>query len=596
MDPGSPEVTEAVAQFNWMSWVVIGLYLAGSTWLGHYMAGKQATMKDFFLGGRQLPWPAVSGSIIATEISAMTIVAVPAYLWVETGNMSYGILAIGNILGRILVGLYFVPAWYQREIYSPYDYIGHQIGMTGQRTASALFMIGGILAQSTRVLLTAIVLEVMTGLSVYFCILLVGAVAILWTFMGGITTVIWTDVVQFFVFVFTAVVTVIIVALKIHDYGIPFSDIWTTAWDQGKMVIVNPDPWFHIDPREHFTLLTGLIAVSIGGLAAYGTDQMMVQRAFCCKGPKEAFKAIAWSSVGQFIVFATLLAGVALWYFYQVAEIPGVPMPEELEQINENSNRLVPVFVKYRVHWFIGGLIVAGIFAAAISSLDSILAALSEQTITAMKQQGFILEDDPKIVAKSRMIVVLWGFVLTAIACSFPLFNYERGVLLDLALGLAGIAAGGILGTFLIAFIPGWKRDATLIPFCAGLSILAVLSLMRHEPAASIAFAILCVAIIAGIVLVCMVNGSRPENIAFKVIVAAGLSLLIMALNLIQYSPEGAVGLAILGPLGDDWRYLTVGWPWYTPIGLTVMLTACLLICDPPRDEEIGAPGSVSEA
>jgi Na+/proline symporter len=591
MDAVAPQIAEtAVAQFNWMSWVVIAVFMAATTWLGHHMAGKQATMKDFFLGGRQLPWPAVSGSIIATEISAMTIVAVPAYLWVETGNMSYGVLALGNIIGRIVVGLYFVPAWYQREIYSPYDYIGHELGMTGQRTASILFMIGGILAQSTRVLLTAIVLNVMTEIDVYFCIMLVGAVAILWTFMGGITTVIWTDVVQFFIFLLTAICTVVIVTMEIHAHGIPFLDIWKTAWNQGKMVVVNPDPWFHLDPRENFTLLTGLIAVSIGGLASYGTDQMMVQRAFCCRGPKEAFKAIAWSSVGQVIVYMCLLSGVAIWYFYKAAGIPGVPFADELLPVEENTNRLVPVFVKYHVHWFFGGLIVAGIFAAAISSLDSILAALSEQTITALKQGGFVSEDDPTIVAKSRFVVVIWGIVLTLIACSFPYFKQDKGVLIDLALGLASLAAGGILGTFLMSFVPAWRRDATLIPFCAGLSILTILALMRHEPQASIIIGALCVLLLVGIGLVSSLNGAHPARVLFKLAVALGIAAVIMALNLIHYSDTGALGIApFLATDVETWRPLTVGWPWYTPIGLTIMLTAGLLICDPPRRGENGA-------
>jgi SSS family solute:Na+ symporter len=573
----------AVAQFNTWSWVIIGLYLAASTWLGHYMAGKQATMKDFFLGGRRLPWAAVSGSIIATEISAMTIVAVPAYLWAETGNMTYGVLAIGNIIGRILVGLWFVPAWYKREIYSPYDYIGHEIGKVGQRTTSVLFMIGGMLAQSTRVLLTAIVLEVMTGIDVYHSILLVGAVAILWTFMGGITTVIWTDVVQFFVFLLTAVVTVLIVTLEIHKFGIPMGDIWRTAWEQGKMVVVPADMWYHLDLRENFTLLTGVIAVSIGGLASYGTDQLMVQRAFCCRGEKEAFKAIAWSSVGQVVMFLCLLAGVAVWYFYKAAGLPDVPMPEELVQINENPNRLIPVFVKYRVNWLVGGLIVAGIFAAAISSLDSILAALAEQTMSALKNEGYTSEDDPGIIFKSRIAIIGWGIVLTLIACTFKYFNQDKGVLLDLALSLASLTAGGILGSFLISFVPGWKRDSSFIPHCAGLSILTILALVRHEPLAGAVIAVLCILVIIGIVVTGLSRGYAIERVALKVGVAIAITVFILALNRVQYSPSWQFGVAVWNPLGEGWRYLTLGWPWYTPLGVTIMVIAALLICDKPR-------------
>jgi len=179
--------------FTYGSWVIIVLYMIFTTLLGHLLSGKQSTIKDFFLGGRKLPWYAVSGSIIATELSAMTLVGAPAFLWAATGNMQYGVLAIGTITARIIVGFWFVPKYYEEEIYSPYEYIGNQLGMTAQNTTSVLFMIGGMMGQGTRVLLTAIVLQVVTGVPILWSIWIVGAVAVLWTVMGGMTTVIWTD-------------------------------------------------------------------------------------------------------------------------------------------------------------------------------------------------------------------------------------------------------------------------------------------------------------------------------------------------------------------------------------------------------------------
>ncbi|HNT35034.1 MAG TPA: hypothetical protein PKH07_08560, partial [bacterium] len=303
MQPEAVQAAQSLqSQFNWMSWMIILAYVVFTTWLGHKLSGRQATIKDFFLGGRKLPWWAVSGSVIATEISAMTLVGVPAFLWAETGNMAYMVLGIGSVISRVIVGLYFVPAYYEREIYSPYEYIGQKLGTRAQRVTSSLFMIGGSLGQGTRVLLTAMVAHVVTDLNIYTCIWLVGLVAVLWTYIGGIVTVIWTDVIQFFIFLFSALVTLYAVGAVLMQNGISVGEMINAAHSAGKFHWLN----FSWDFRQNYTIWAAVIASSIGGLNAYGVDQMMVQRCFCCKGPKEARKAIIWSSIGQLIMIICL--------------------------------------------------------------------------------------------------------------------------------------------------------------------------------------------------------------------------------------------------------------------------------------------------
>src|SRR5688572_15371258 len=173
-----------------------------STAVGYLMRGKQATIRDFFLGGRKLPWPAVCGSIIATEISAVTFISVPALAFAAGGDMTYLQLALGSILARFLIGWFMVPAYYEREIYSPYEYLGIKLGPAVNRLTTVLFSVGAVLGQGVRVFTTALVLRVITGLDLVTSIWVIGAVAVVWTLMGGITTVIWTDVVQFLVFLF----------------------------------------------------------------------------------------------------------------------------------------------------------------------------------------------------------------------------------------------------------------------------------------------------------------------------------------------------------------------------------------------------------
>ena len=198
---------------GWIDWGVVGAYFVVTTLIGGALAGKQATLRDFFLGGRRLPWYAVSGSIIATEISALTFISVPFVVFAPGGNFTYLQLGVfGSVLARIIVGYLVIPAYYQREIYSPYDYMGHQLGSAVRSMATVLFTLGGMLGQSARVYLTAVVLRVVlhqelgalaqaTGVSeLTWAVLAIGAVSIGWTLMGGISTVIWTDVILFLVF------------------------------------------------------------------------------------------------------------------------------------------------------------------------------------------------------------------------------------------------------------------------------------------------------------------------------------------------------------------------------------------------------------
>ena len=165
--------------------------------VGHRMRGQQASIRDFFLGGKSLPWPAVSGSIIATELSGVTFIGVPAGLFAMHGNFTYLQWAVGSIIARVIVGVWFVKVYYEREIYSSYDYMGNRLGKGAKTLATILFFVGSILAQSVRVLVAALPLKVVTGMPIEVCILIIGVFAIGWTLMGGMRTVIWTDVMQF---------------------------------------------------------------------------------------------------------------------------------------------------------------------------------------------------------------------------------------------------------------------------------------------------------------------------------------------------------------------------------------------------------------
>ncbi|NJK93497.1 MAG: hypothetical protein HC904_17805 [Blastochloris sp.] len=238
---------DIATHFTWIDWLVVAAYLGLTTLIGERLKGKQSTIQDFFLAGRSLPWPAVAGSIIATEISALTFIGVPGLVFAAGGDLTYLQWAIGSIAARFIVGLFFVQRFYQDDIYSPYDYMAQRLGPGIKVLTTCLFFVGSILGQSVRLLVTAIVLRVATGMDYSLCIFIIGAFAVLWTWMGGMTTVIWTDVIQFLIFLLSGVLALLWILFSLEGGA---ATLIQNAADAGKLRLIN----LSTDPTLSFTL------------------------------------------------------------------------------------------------------------------------------------------------------------------------------------------------------------------------------------------------------------------------------------------------------------------------------------------------------
>jgi len=510
-------------EFHWIDWTVIIGYLVLTTFVGHMMRGKQGTIRDFFLGGRSLPWQAVSGSIIATEISGVTFIGVAGGLFALHGNFTYLLWGIGSIMGRVLVAKYFVPKFFEEEIYSPYDYMRRKIGVGAKRLATIVFTVGSILGQSVRVFVAAIPLQVVTGLDIHFCILAIGAVAILWTLMGGMRTVIWTDVMQFGLFTLGGVLTLIWVISSL-DGGI--SEYWETA-----NLYSRADAWdARLQANLQFTLWVAIIAVPFQNLTAFGVDQLNAQRMFCCKDAKSASKALIWSSAGQLMTLMMLLVGAALVVHYDknpftpkegvvvmgiedtndknvelpketrlklaeeaLANAPRLESPEVAEarktyvlahpedekaanftherisQVAKPSkpDNVFPMWIVTQLPIGLSGLILAGVFAAAISSLDSILAALSQTTLSLFYHPETKTDEELEslnLVGKSRMLVIMWGVILTFFTFGIVVVA-DKIPVLPLAFGMTTYTMGPLLGIFFCAMLGKGNIKGLVIGF-----------------------------------------------------------------------------------------------------------------------------------
>lgn len=428
--------------FTPLDWGILFGYLILTTVVGHALRGKQSTIKDFFLAGRSLPWPAVCASIIATEISALTFIGVPGMVFAAGGNFTYLQWAIGSIAARIIVGLFFVRVFYEREIFSPYDYMAQQLGPGVKALTTAMFTLGSILGQSVRVLVTAIILKTVTGLDMNVCVLIITVFAIGWTLMGGMTTVIWTDAMQFCLFLFSGCLALWWIIASLNG---GWSDFVTVGREAGKFRLID----LTTDPDVQFTLWVGIIAMPFQNLAAFGTDQLNAQRMFCCRNAAGARKAIIASSFSQIITILMLMVGAGLFAWYQ--QHP--PTAAEGKLFSEDPDNVFPTWITTVLPPGVSGLVLAGAFAAAISSLDSALAALSQTTISLFYGDKDLTEvDHGQMMFQSRLVVVGWGIALAAAAALLYVIKTIGDIqILPLAFGMVAYTYGPLLGIFLLA-------------------------------------------------------------------------------------------------------------------------------------------------
>lgn len=618
--------TDAAAQatgslsshFTWLDWGVLIGYLVLVSILGVKLAGKQENMEDFFRGGGKLPWYAVSGSMIATIISAVTFIAVPARIFRDDGNFTYlqfGIIA--GLISRVFVSFVLIPAYFKHKVYSPYDYMGKKLGETARTVTTLLFSLMGLLAQAARVYLTAIILEVIlkdqltflydkTGIdSLVWAVGIVGIIAIAWTMLGGIATVIWTDVMLFLVFVIGGIVALSVVVDQLPG---GFGQLFHDAGEAGKFKLwsinlTRPETsqyasiWGEVF-AEPFTIWAAIIAVTFGNIGAYGTDQLLAQRIFCCKNERHAKLAVMTSWAAEAVAALMLLVGAGLWVFYQ--QFPERLGVDAAAVVADNADNILPVFSLLEVPSGLTGLIIAGVFAAAISSLTSILAALSQTTISGIYLPLRKIDPDgpdavkhgKEILAVSRGLVVFWGIALCLMALLIDVYVErmqaagEDVPFLDLALGLASYVVGALLATFLLAWLP-LKKNAYGLIWAAPLSVFGVFASRFHEPwAMNICLIVVGVLLVSWIIAAAFNRTTRRPKLFIKTAwLAVGCLLLWLICKHMwfgQINPE--TGATVLDDMGEPVK-LAISWPWYAVIGGFFAFVFGFLLGEPHEGE-----------
>jgi solute:Na+ symporter, SSS family len=412
---------------TWIDYTVIAGYLLAITAFGTWFSRFQKTTVDYFLTGRSVPWWAICFTIVATETSTLSFIGVPAGAY--AGNMTFLQLAFGYVVGRVLVSVLFLPSYFRGELFTSYELLLRRFGPEVKNVAALIFVITRTLADGIRLFATALVISVVTQVPVTITVVALGVAMIIYTVRGGVSAVIWTDVVQMFVYVGGALV-VFFGLLTLIPGG--WDEVVRTAGPTGHFKVLD----FSTDPHLAYTFWAGLFGGIALTLATHGTDQFLVQRLLSARSLSAASSGLILSGVlvlAQFVLF--LVIGAMLYTFYQ-----HTPLPRPLQRTDE----VLPLFVVTSLPQGVSGFIVAAIVAAALSpSINSLAATTVNDFYLKYVRPG---ADEGTLMRVARTATIGWGVAQIAVAIAA---QWVTRSVLDSGLSVLSLAAGPVLGAFL---------------------------------------------------------------------------------------------------------------------------------------------------
>jgi len=440
---------------------VLLFYLAGVTAWGAWLGRGQAKGSDYFLGNRELPWGAVMLSVVATETSTLTFLSIPGVAYL--GTFTFLQLTLGYLVGRIVVSLFLLPAYFRGELNTAYALLETRFGTGTRRFTSAIFMVTRLLADSVRLFATAIPLALVTGWPYPISIAVIGFLTLIYTYFGGIKAVVWVDALQMALYLLGALLAAL--ALQALVPG-GWEEILSASFQAGKLRILD----FSLNPAVPYTVWAGVLGGAFLTMASHGTDQLIVQRLLTCKDLRASQKALVGSALAvmaQFVVF--LLVGLGLWVFYEGRAFP-------------RSDEIFPLFIVQELPPGITGLLIAGIFASAMSSLSSSINSLaSASAYDFWAPLMGATEDEGRILLAGKGFTLVWAALLIGGAIIFiPLSRGTTAV--EVALGIASVVYGGLLGAFgLGVLVERADQRSVIMGMVAGIGVVTTVWLTIPE-------------------------------------------------------------------------------------------------------------------
>ncbi|MEK7409326.1 MAG: sodium:solute symporter [Acidobacteriota bacterium] len=446
---------------RYLDLAVIVAYLVGITWFGARFRHGQKDLKDYFLGGRRAPWWAISLSIVSAETSTLTIIGTPALSF--AGNMGFLQVVFGYLLARIVISVLFLPHYFRGEMYTAYELIERRFGQRLRKLTAGTFLLIRSLAEGVRVFAISIVISVVLGTGEIASILVIVGLTLVYTFEGGMTAVIWTDVVQMFLYVFGAVLSFFVILGHIPG---GWDHVLAVAGAAAKFRLF--DFAFEATPQffsRTYTFWAGLIGGCFLTTASHGTEQLMVQRLLAARNQRESRRALLASWAVIFVQFTLfLLIGILLFVYYAGAQQP----PPRV------ADRIYPEFIWRHLPAPLAGLVVAAILAAAMSNLSAALNSLASTTVMDFFRPAMLRYGRPLTALGSlklaRWTTVFWGGVLIGIG----ILARRWGSVLETGLSIASVVYGALLGVFLLGVLTRRVgQNAATCAMAAGLGVMA---------------------------------------------------------------------------------------------------------------------------
>lgn len=444
--------------FSYIDIIIVVLYLAGITAYGIIKGGKQKSARDYFVSEKAIPWWAVCFAIVATETSALTFISVPGVAY--AGNLNFLQIAIGYILGRIVVSWFLLPKYYEGELLTAYAYLGKRFGAKTKNTASAVFMVTRVFADGVRLYATAIPLALLLkGWNVFpaapdwqiytYSIIIIAVITLAYTYLGGVRAVIWTDVIQMFIYIGGGLLAVYVLS---GNMTVSYSEAISQLSAKGKLNFFD----LSLDFNKPYTLIASILGGGFLSMASHGTDQLIVQRLLTTNSLKSSQKALITSGFIVFLQFALFLfVGSLLFIFFN-----GETM---------KSDEVFPKFIINHMPSGVSGFIIAGLLAAAMSTLSGSISALSSTLVEDIYKPYFGKnKSEHQLLNISKIIALVWCGVL--ILSAFLFMNSSQAVVV-LGLSIASFTYGGLLGTFLLGvFFKRISQVPAIVGFLCGIT------------------------------------------------------------------------------------------------------------------------------
>lgn len=437
-----------------LDYAVFVLYLALCVIIGYWVGGKPTDSKSYFNSKGDIPWWAVSLSIVATETSMLTIISTPSVAYF--GSLTFLQIVIGYIIGRTIVAFTILPSYFKGEQQTAYTFFTNRFGDRYRKLVSVVFLITRLLADGVRLFAAAIPIKLITGFSYPESILIIAILTLAYTFYGGLKSVIWIDVMQLAVYISAG----FFILFWLFPDLTP--EMTQRMVEENKFQMINLPESLAAAWNGPYNLIACLIGGAFLAMASHGTDHLIVQRLLACHGLPEARKALIWSGLFVFVQFALFLA-VGLFLFAHYGGQPladlGLGKPDEI----------FPRFVIDGLPVGVTGFIIAGLFAAAMSTLSSSLAALSSSTMFDLFPKLAQRADSMKY---SRIFMVVWTAVFVGFGMSFTTTDNP---IIEIGLGIAGFTYGGLLGAFLIGRYTTWSTQAATVGLLGCVSVMFIL-------------------------------------------------------------------------------------------------------------------------